>query len=124
MTVPLLVWLAPLLMAFEIWQLVIAERYLGIKQIAKGIDPRERGPSEPVAFSWSLGIVLSWIWMLLLWLPRFSRIYVICMLVVSVTGRSFRLVGGLKWALVILTLEGALRIGLMVSLLGSALRHL
>ena len=32
--------LAPLWMAFELWQLVQAERYLGIKQIEQGIDPR------------------------------------------------------------------------------------
>ena len=35
--------LAPLFFTFELWQLVVSERYLGIKQIARGADPRALG---------------------------------------------------------------------------------
>ena len=38
----LLLYLAPLWIVFEAWQLVISERYLGIKQIEKGADPRSQ----------------------------------------------------------------------------------
>jgi hypothetical protein len=58
--------LAPLFLAFEIWQLVMCERYVGIKQIARGAEPREMGPSEPVAFLWSACIVLYAVWMIAL----------------------------------------------------------
>jgi len=33
--------LAPLFLVFEFWQLVISERYMGIKQIRVNADPRE-----------------------------------------------------------------------------------
>ena len=39
------------------------------------------------------------------------------MLGISLLGYSFRRNSGLKWILVILTLEGAIRIGMMVSLM-------
>ena len=38
--------LAPLFLVFEVWQLVMSERYLGIKQIARGGNPREMGPAD------------------------------------------------------------------------------
>ena len=38
-----LIYFAPLFFVFEGWQLVIAERHLGIKHIESGVDPREGG---------------------------------------------------------------------------------
>ena len=38
--------LAPLFLIFEIGQLVLCERYVGIKQIARGADPRALGLGE------------------------------------------------------------------------------
>jgi hypothetical protein len=46
------------------------------------------------------------------------------MLVVSLAGYSLRRNSGLKWILVILTIEGAIRIGMIISMLGSAWRSL
>jgi hypothetical protein len=46
--VPLVLFLAPLFLMFELWQLVICERYVGIKQIERNGDPRDVGPNEAV----------------------------------------------------------------------------
>ena len=54
----------------------------------------------------------------------FTRIHGLVLLIVSVIGFSVRRGCGLSWLLVVLTLEGAVRIGLLVSLLGQAWRHL
>ena len=115
-----LLYLAPLFFVFEGWQLVIAERHLGIKHIEANVDPRDHGPGEAAAFVWSTGIIAYWIWMLLMLLPREGRPQIVCMLVVSLLGYALRRNFPLKWILVILTLEGAIRIGMIISLLGAA----
>jgi hypothetical protein len=116
--------LAPLFLVFEIWQLVLSERYLGIKQIARGADPRSLGLGEFTAFCWSMTIVAYWLWMFLLLTTPFGRIHGISLLVVSTLGFSLRRGSGLKWVLVILTFEGAVRVGLLFSLCGMVWRHL
>ncbi len=124
MPVSPLIILAPLFLIFEVWQLVISERYLGMKRIAAGVDPRDSGPSEPVAALWSALIILYGVWMLLMLTPALGRPQAVCMLLVSFLGYAFRRNGSLKYVLVILTLEGAIRIGMIVSLLGMAWRRL
>lgn len=124
MDIPILLYLAPLCLAFEAWQLLIAERHIGIRQIEKGADPRDSGPGELLSFFWGSGIVLYWVWMILMLIPGFGRPQIVCMLVVSLAGYSLRRNSGLKWILVILTIEGAIRIGMIVSMLGSAWRRL
>ncbi len=124
MGTPLLLYLAPLFLLFEVWQLVIAERHLGIKQIEHGVDPRDRGPGELISFIWGAGIVVYWIWMILMLIPENGRIQVACMLIVSLAGYSLRRNSSLKWILVILTIEGAIRIGMIISLIGAAWRAL
>ena len=122
MTTLLLV--APLFLFFEIWQLVISERYLGIKQIARNGDPRALGLREFIAFCWSAVLFSYWIWMLGLLLTPFSRMHGLCLVAVTAIGFSFRRNTGIKWVLVILTFEGAVRVGLLVSLIGMAWRRL
>ena len=122
--VPTLVLLAPLLFAFEVWQLVISERYLGIKQIEHDIDPRTLGPGEASAFFWSTGILLSWAWMTALLFEPMGRVQAVCMLAVSGVGFVLRRNCGLKRVLVILTVEGAIRVGMLMSLMGMAWRSL
>ncbi|MET0261483.1 MAG: hypothetical protein ABW223_01200 [Rariglobus sp.] len=124
MEIPILLYLAPLCLFFEVWQLVIAERHLGLKQIERGVDPRDKGPGEFLSFTWGAGIVLYWIWMILMLIPKTGRTQIVCMLIVSLVGYSMRRNSGLKWILVILTIEGAVRIGMIVSLIGSAWRSL
>ena len=119
-----LILLAPLFLVFEVWQLVLSERYLGIKQIARNGDPRELGLSEFTAFFWSMTIFCYWAWMLALLLVPFARVHALCFLAGSIAGFSFRRNTGLKWVLVILTFEGAVRVGLLVSLLAMTWRRL
>lgn len=119
-----LILLAPLFLAFEVWQLVISERYLGIKQIARNGDPRTLGLSEITAFLWTAALLCYVLWMLTLLLLPFSRLHAAGLLIVLGLGFSLRRNFGLKWVLVILTFEGAIRVGLLVSLLAMAWRRL
>jgi hypothetical protein len=120
---PVLV-LAPFFLVFEVWQLVLSERYLGIKQIARGADPRTLGLSEITGFVWSMLLIAYWLWMLLLLAVPLSRASAVGLLIVSVIGFSLRRGARFKWILVILTFEGAIRIGLLLSLCAMAWRRL
>ncbi len=113
---PPLLYLVPLWLAFELGQLVVGERYLGVKQIARGADPRDLGPGEWVSFFWSAGLLLYWVWMLLLLAQPVGRPQLAAMAVISVVGFSIRRNCPLKWVLVSMTFEGALRIGMLLSL--------
>lgn len=119
-----LILFAPLFLVFEVWQLVLSERYLGIKQIARGANPRLLGLGEVTAFFWSIAIFSYWLWMLLLLVVPLGRVHGVSLLVVSAIGFSLRRGSGLKWVLVILTFEGAVRISLLGSLCWSMWRLL
>jgi hypothetical protein len=105
--------LAPVFLVFEIWQLVISERYVGIKQIARGADPREMGPGELIAFAWSCSLMLYGAWMLALLLSPSTRIYGLCLAATTAAGYSVRRNCSLKLILVVLTFEGAVRVGIL-----------
>ena len=111
-------YLAPLFLVFEVWQLVISERYLGIKQIARGADPRTLGLGELTAFAWVAALFVYWAWMLLLVFSPIGRVHGIVLLAITMLGFAARRGSPLKWVLVILTLEGAVRVGLLFSLCG------
>ncbi len=115
---------APAFLVFEVWQLVLSERYLGIKQIARGADPRELGLGEFTAFVWSVVLIAYWMWMLVLLTIPFGRVHGISLLAVTTLGFSLRRGSPLKWVLVILTFEGAIRVGLLFSLCAMAWRRL
>lgn len=106
--------LAPFFLAFEVWQLVISERYLGLKQIARNGDPRLLGLREVTAFFWSVTLFCYVAWMFALLTEPFSRLLGVCLLVTLALGFSLRRNLGLKWILVVLTFEGAVRVGLLV----------
>lgn len=124
MIVPLLAFLAPLFLVFEGWQLIIGERYLGVKQMAHQGDPREAGPSEPVAAVWSIMIGLYTLWALAMAATGFARAQIVCLLAVTLIGFSLRRDCGLKYGPMILTIESAIRIGMLVSLMGTVWRRL
>lgn len=119
-----LVLLAPLFLLFEVWQLVLSERYLGIKQIARGADPRSLGLGEITAFFWSTALLAYWLWMLLLLTVRFGRAQALGLIAITAIGYMFRRGAPLKWVLVVLTFEGAIRVGLLISLCAMAWRRL
>jgi len=116
--------LAPVFLVFELWQLVMSERYMGIRQIRVNADPRELPMSERVAAVWSLGLLLYLPWMVTLLLHPVGRAQGIVLLIVTGVGYGFRSTCGLKWVLVILTFEGSIRVGMLVSLLGMSWRQL
>ena len=124
MAVATLIFFAPLFLLFEVWQLVMSERYLGIKQIARHGDPRTLGLGEFTAFCWSAMLMLYVGWMVLLVLLPFSRVHGLGLLAVLGLGFALRRNTGLKWILVILTFEGAVRVGLLISLAAMAWRRL
>ena len=111
-----LILLTPLFLVFEIVQLVLCERYLGIKQIARGADPRALGLGEVTAFFWSVTIVGYGLWALALLALPLGRIFGLSLLALTAIGFSLRRGCPLKWALVLLTFEGALRVAVLISL--------
>lgn len=122
--VPTAVFAAPLFLLFELAQLVMSERYVGVKQIKRGTDPRQDGPPNRLAGWWVFFLVVYWMWMGSMLYFRFSRVHMIVIIAVSLFGYALRRNAGLKWILVILTFEGAIRIGILISLLGRTWRHL
>ena len=120
---PLLL-LAPFWILFEFWQLVVSERYLGIKQIEQGTDPRSLDLSELRAAFWSIAMLAEGGWMLALLFERYGRVQALCMFVATALGYMLRRNFGLKWVLVILTFEGAIRIGMLLSICGMFWRRL
>ena len=119
-----LLYLAPIFLAFEVWQLVMSERYLGIKQIARQGDPRLLGMHEVTAFCWSASIVIYVLWMASLFTLPFTRVHGLGLMAILAIGYQLRRNTTLKWILVILTFEGAIRVGLLISLVAVAWRRL
>lgn len=116
--------LAPAFLVFEVWQLVLCERYLGIKQIARGADPRSLGLGEATAFFWSSAIIVYWLWMVLLLVLPYGRLIGLALLGLTAIGFSLRRGAPLKWILVILTFEGAFRIAALIWLCAVVWRRL
>jgi len=115
--------LTPLFLIFEVWQLVMGERYLGIKQIARNGDPRALGLNEITAFLWSAVLFFYGAWMISLLITPFTRAYGASLLAITAIGFSFRRNSSIKWVLVIMTFEGAVRAGLLFSLVMTAWRR-
>lgn len=116
--------LAPLFLLFELWQLVMGERYLGIRRIRAHADPRELPMSDRLAAFWAGGLIAYLIWTTTLLLHPVGRAQGIVLLAVSVLGYALRSSTGLKWTLVILTFEGSIRIGMLISLFATSWRRL
>ena len=115
---------APLFLLFEVGQLVLGERYLGIKQIARGADPRALGLGELTAFAWCLMIFAYWLWMLLLLTLPMGRVHGLGLIAITTLGFMARRGAPLKWILVILTFEGAIRVGFLMWLCALVWRRL
>lgn len=118
----LLIYLAPVFILFELLQLTIAERFIGIRQIRQGKNPLDSAVvgRNALAAVWLGCIVVYWAYMVLLaWDPR-AGLQGILMILTSVAGLMLRRVLGIRFALVVLTLEGAIRIGLLANLLLAA----
>ena len=115
----ILIYLAPVFILFELIQLLMAERYIGIKQIRTGTHPLEspRRPPEWVSALWLAGRVLTWLYLILLVFDPRGGLQGFIMLMVTAIAAGLRRSLGMKWALVIMTVEGAVRMGLLANLL-------
>ena len=116
--------LAPVFLAFEIWQLVVSERFMGIKQIRVNADPRELSMANWMAATWAGGLLIYTLWMITLLLHSVGRAQGIVLLAVTALGYAVRTTCGLQWVLVVLTFEGSIRVGMLISLLGMSWRAL
>lgn len=116
--------LAPVFLVFELWQLVVSERYMGIKQIRVNADPREIPMPRWMAATWSGGLIVYFLWMFTLLLHPVGRAQGIVLLAVTFVGYALRSTCGLMWVLVILTFEGSIRIGMLFSLTAMTWRQL
>lgn len=123
MNPPPIAWLAPLFMVLEVAQLIAAERLLGVKAITANLDPRDKRPGETVARLWSLSLLAYYGWMVTMLLPGFARAQVGALIAITLFGYSIRRNARLKWILGFLTLEGALRIGMLLSIIGLLWRN-
>ncbi|HEY4248406.1 MAG TPA: hypothetical protein VGM64_16280 [Lacunisphaera sp.] len=109
--------LAPVFLFFELWQLFLSERYMGIKHIRVNADPRELPMARWMAVVWLAGLIFYFIWMVLLLLHPLGRAQGVVLLAVTAIGYSIRSSCGLKWILVVLTFEGSIRIGMLLYLM-------
>ncbi len=116
--------LAPLFLAFEIWQLVVSERYMGIKQIKVNADPRALPMANWMAAFWAGGLLIYGTWMFSLLLHPVGRAQGIVLILVTAIGYAVRTTCGLTYVLVVLTFEGSIRIGMLVSLFATTWRRM
>lgn len=115
---------APLFLVFEIWQLVISERYMGVKQIRVNADPRTLPMAGWLAALWAGGLLIYFSWMFSLIIHPVGRAQGFVLLAVSGLGYAIRTACGIKWVLVELTFESSIRIGMLVSLFATTWRRL
>jgi len=120
-----LIFFAPIFILFEVIQLIVAERFIGVKQIKSEMHPLESGINAPdwLAALWLASISLYLLYMFALMLNPWGGMQGFIMLFVSLVGVALRRTMGVKWALVIMTIEGAVRMGLLANLLISAIFH-
>jgi hypothetical protein len=116
--------LAPVFLLFEAWQLFQSERYMGVKQIRVNADPRELPMSGGKAAFWAAGLLVYFAWMLTLLLHPVGRAQGVVLIAMTAVGYALRTTCGLKWVLVVLTFEGAIRMGMLVSLFAMSWRRL
>ncbi len=116
--------LAPLFLVFEVWQLVLSERYMGIKQIKVNGDPRALPMANWMAAAWAGSLLVYGVWMFSLLLHPIGRAQGGVLLATTALGYALRSSCGLKWVLVVLTFEGSIRIGMLVSLFASTWRRM
>lgn len=115
---------APLFLLFELWQLFLGERYLGIKQIRVNADPRELPMARWIARVWTGGLLVYFLWMFLLLFHPVGRAQGVILLAITAIGYAIRGTCRLKWVLVVLTFEGSIRIGILFWFSLTTWRHL
>jgi len=110
-------WLAPVFIAFEVAQLLVAHRYIGPEQIRRNAHPLDAAVPLPfaVSFFWCLGIASDYLYQgsLMLWPNSLVQVAAMLMILISVAGFMVRRACGVKWGMVVMTFEGAMRAGFL-----------
>ena len=114
--------LAFLFLAFELTQVVVLERYIGIRTLRQDLDPRDLPVPSWAALTWIVLTKLYLIWMVLLAFEPSLLLPALVMIGVTLAGLIARRSYGLRGALVILTFETALRVGMLLVILRWVLR--
>jgi len=107
--------LTPVFAAFEVAQLLVAQRYIGIDQIRSNVHPLDvpKVPPGWLSAGWLAGLMADYACQAsLLFVPEIGVKFAgVLLILVSVFGFAIRRVCGLRWGLVILTPECAARAG-------------
>jgi len=117
--------LPPFFILFEMAQLVVAERYIGVKQIRGGIHPLEQHPRGPRLLPelWLGCLIVYWFYMVALLFVPGVTFQAFILVFVTLLGTSLRRSFGMRWALVVMTFEGAIRMGLLINILVNVFLH-
>jgi len=108
---------APFFIVFEMAQLFVAHRYIGPDQIRARQHPLDLAKLPPwwLSVGWMVCLWLSYFYQfVLLFEPGLIRVAALLLIFVSVAGFMLRRVCGLKWGMVVMTIEGAIRVGFLV----------
>jgi len=116
-------WIALVFTVLEVAQLIVAQRFIGVEQIRRNLHPLDAAKPRPLWFSagWVAGLLTDYAFQAALLIvpippaatehPDFIRFAAVLMLIISFGGFALRRSSGVKWGLVVLTIEGALRAG-------------
>jgi hypothetical protein len=119
--------LTPVFAAFEVAQLLVAQRYIGIDQIRRNVHPLDLAKVPPgwLSTGWLLGLMADYVCQAsLLFVPEFGvKFAAVLLILVSVFGFAARRVCGLRWGLVLLTPECAARAGFYVFVFNMMILH-
>jgi len=77
-----------------------------------------------MAAAWAGSLLVYGVWMFSLLLHPVGRAQGVVLLAITALGYALRSSCGLKWVLVVLTFEGSIRVGMLVSLFASTWRRM
>lgn len=114
---------AAIALLFEVAQIFVAQRFIGLRQIREGSHPTDEVPpmGNALACGWIAALTANSAWQFGLLLWDQTRLFGVLMLGVTVIGVACRRAYGMKGALVVMTIEGAARIGFNANLISQVL---
>jgi len=122
-----MVGVAPVFAAFEVAQLFVAQRYIGIDQIRRKTHPLDAATVPPVWLStgWIMLLLVDYAYQAgLFFVPVLGvRFAAVLLILVSSVGFALRRVCGLRWGLVVLTPECAARAGFFMFVFNMMVLH-
>ncbi len=122
-----MVLIAPLFALFEVAQLFVAQRYIGLEQIRRRVHPLDAAvvPSPWLSGGWIACVAADYVYQAgLLLVPEVGvKFAAVLMLMISAIGFALRRACGLKWGLVVMTPECAARAGFFIFVFNMMVLH-